>query len=401
MFAATALRRTAARWPIHLVNTAEQSRAVVERILSAGHTSVGVDCEGERLGRFGRLSLVQLATEREVFLLDIAVGGPKLVEPLASLLGSPEPIKVFHDCREDASVLLNQYSVALNSVFDTQIGHAVWLERQNLEPYQASVAEVLRTFLLGTYKKHRWSDLERRPIMPERWRQRPLDPEVVRYAVEGVAHLVNLQRAICRELGDPSGDLVLRRSVRYTEYAHMNRAELPSADINGLRPGVQLEAMLAARRPDSAYFKLNHGLLTGAVLDASDLRDFTDMQLGDVVLCRAKSVSDCRQFVHLQREGHGRLFFDRKLQEMRTLPSREEVDAEHPRRQSSLYGLGKSRGNRPAIQEEPSTYKAQKPEVIYKAGKRGQVKVRRSGFRPAQRQSQAGAASDPFEDWAR
>jgi len=217
----------------------------LERILSSGQKHIGLDCEGPLLGRFGQLSLVQLATEHEVYLLD----------------------------------------------------------------------------------------------------------------------------------------LVLRRSVRYLEYAHLNRSELPTSDTSSLRHGAKIEAMLAARRSDSAYFKLNHGSLTGAVLDAKDLAEFVDLSIGDTARCRVKSTSECGQFVHLQREGHGNLFFDKKLQEMRRLPSQEEVDASHPQRGSTLYGFGKRRGSRPSVQEDPSSYKEQKSEVIYKKGKRGQVMVRRTGIK--------------------
>eukprot|EP00401_Gymnodinium_catenatum_P021376 CAMPEP_0117539344 /NCGR_PEP_ID=MMETSP0784-20121206/42937_1 /TAXON_ID=39447 /ORGANISM="" /LENGTH=94 /DNA_ID=CAMNT_0005335969 /DNA_START=1 /DNA_END=282 /DNA_ORIENTATION=+ len=92
----------------------------------------------------------------------------------------------------------------------------------------------------------------------------------------------------------------------------MNLAELPSVDSSVLRPGLPLNAMLAMRRSDAAYFKLNRAPLTGAVLDATDLRDFADVQPGDIVACRVKSLSDCRQFVHLRREGHGRFFYDQR-----------------------------------------------------------------------------------------
>merc|ERR1712086_483303 len=110
--------------------------------------------------------------------------------------------------------------------------------------------------------------------------------------------------------------------------------------------------MLASRRADSAYFKLNHSDLTGTVLDSKDLTEFVDLQLGDVARCRVKSISECRQFVHLQREGHGNLFFDRKTQEMRKLPSQDQVDRAHPQRGSTLYGFGERRGSRSSIEEE-------------------------------------------------
>lgn len=395
MFTA-AVRRCAAaaqRQPIHLLTTPEQCQSMCERILNSGLQSVAVDCEGPKLGRFGRIALVQLATDTEVYLVDVALGGPRVMEPLIPLFGSRELVKVFHDCREDASTLLHRHGAPLAAVFDTQVGHMAWLERKNLEPYQASIAETLRTFQLARYRAHRWDELESRQMAPQRWLQRPLDPQSVRYAVEGVAHLLPLQRAICKELGDPGGDLVLKRGVRYLEYARLNQAELPSADASSLlRPGLPLKAMLATRRPDAAYFKLNHAPLTGAVTDATDLRDFADLAPGDIAACRVKSVSECGQFAHLQREGHGNLFYDRQRGEMRGLPSKEEMNRAHPHRQSTLYGLGRSMG-RGGIEQERSSFREQKPEVVYKKGKRGSLKVRDTAFQPPKRQAERGAGS--------
>lgn len=376
------LLRYSVRRPIHLVTSRDQCHALVERILSSNHKSIAVDCEGAQLGRFGHLSLVQLATDQEVFLLDV-LSSLDVVQPLLPLFETQEIVKVFHDCREDASLLFHQHKAPLVSVFDTQVGHAVWLEQQGLEVYQASIAEVLRTFRLKTYRSHRWDELERKAIIPQRWRQRPLEPQCIRYAVEGVVHLLSLQQSICRELGDPNGDLVLRRSVRYVDYAHLNCNQLPTQDISGLKPDAPLQAMVASQRPDAIYFKLNHGNLTGAVFDSKERSDFADVQPGDVVHCRVKSLSDCKNFVHLQREGHGNLFFDRRQREMRVLPKLKDYES----RQSSLYGFGeRGRHRGPAISEEPASFQEQRSEIFHKLGKRGRERVRKPALKPPKQQ---------------
>lgn len=382
--------RRVARRPIHLITSVDQCRSLVERVLSSGQPCIGVDCEGTQIGRFGNLSLLQLATDEEVFLVDVAVGGAGIVEPLSPLFGSRDVVKVFHDCREDASLLLERHGTPLVAVFDTQVGHQLWLERSGLEAYQASAAEVLRTFQLGLYRAHRWSELEKKPIRPQLWGSRPLDPAAVRYAVEGVAHLLPLRRAICRELGDPDGDLVLRRSMRYTDYAHLNLAELPTEDISWLRPGAPIKGMLATRRADAAYFKVNCSPLTGAVLDRVDLQDFADLQAGDVASCIIKSVSECRQFAHLRREGHGELVFDRRHREMRRLPGAAALDEAKPSRESSLYGFGAGDpSGRPAVEADPGSFREPQPEIFYKPGKRGVPKTRDTGIKPPRRRGPA------------
>lgn len=377
--------RRAARRPIQLVTSVDQCQGVVERLLNSGRPSVAVDCEGTQLGRFGRLSLVQLATEEEIFLVDVEQGGTQVVEPLVTLLESREVAKVFHDCREDSALLHHQFGASMAAVFDTQVGHALSVERQGLEPYQAGLGELLRLFLMPTYRSHRWDDLEAKPISPKEWSKRPLAPRAVRYAVEGVAHLLPLQRAISQELGDPSGDLVMQRSSRYVDYAHLNSAAFSTQDISGLRPGAPLGAMLASRRPDSAYFKLNHGTLTGVVLDPTDLKDFVDLQPGDVANCRVKSLSECQQYVNLQREGHGELSWDMRKREMVRMPSMEDLEQMRPRRQSTMYGFGRDQGGGASITEERSNYRDEKPNIVFRSGKRGVPKVRDNSIKAPKR----------------
>lgn len=369
--------RKGVRRPIHLIANADQCQSVVERLLSSGPSSVAVDCEGTALGRFGSLALVQMATEHDIYLVDVVAGGRKIMDPLSSLLESREVTKVFHDCREDSSILLHQHNTMLANVFDTQVAHGLWLERKGLVKYQAGLAEVLRTFQKNRYRAHRWDEIENTPIASTRWSERPLPPAVLRYAVEGVAHLLPVQRAMCQQLGEGGEDLVVQRSANYVEYANLNAAEFASPDLSGLRPGAPLSAMLASRRPDSAYFKLNHTNLKGAVLDGVDLQDFQDLLPGDVVTCRVKFLSECKEFVHLQREGHGHLFYDTRQREMRRLPSHADVEKVFPSsRGSSLYGFGRSQASEPSILVERASYKEQKSEVIHKIGKRGALKFR-------------------------
>ena len=360
------------RLPVRLLSTATQTHALAQRILESDQHSIAVDCGGEKMGRFGKLALVQLATKDEMFLIDVEMGGEDIVQPLKPVLMNVGLVKVFHDCREAASLLLNQYHIPIYSVYDLQVAFTAWLEREGLEIYQAGLAEIMRTFSLSAYRLHRWDRLERSEIPSPKWHERPLQPQVIRKAVQNVAHLLPLQSTLNKELGDPSGTLIQRRSMHYLEYANMNSKELPS-ETASLRSGVKVKAMLVSKKPGAAYFKLNHSV-TGAVLEDEDLKEFVDLKPGDVADCQVKSVSPCQSFAHLQREGHGNLWFDRHQSRMMKLPSQEQMDEARPRRQSSLYGHQGAPG-RPNLQEDRRSFREQKPAVVHKLGKRGAVKV--------------------------
>eukprot|EP00438_Fugacium_kawagutii_P017458 Skav220272 [mRNA] locus=scaffold3532:74467:75213:- [translate_table: standard] len=241
---------------------------LAERILESNQHSIAVDCGGEKMGRFGKLALVQIATKDEMFLIDVETGGKDVVQPLKPVLTSTGLVKVFHDCREAVSLLLNQCHIPVYSVYDLQVAFAAWLEREGLEIYQASLAEIMRSFCLSVYRLHRWDRFERSEIPAAKWHERPLPPQVVRKAVENVAHLLPLQTTLNKELGDPSGTLIQRRSVHYLDYANMNK-ELSSEA--SLRSGMKVKAMMASSKPGAAYFKLNHPV-TGAVLEHDDLK---------------------------------------------------------------------------------------------------------------------------------
>lgn len=376
------------RLPIRLVSSIDQCKTVTDRVLQS--PCVALDCKGARLGRFGKLSTLQLATDREVFIVDVEACGREILEPLQALLLHTGIVKVLHDCRELSSVLANQYSTPLHGVYDTQIAFAAWLERQGLDAYQAGLSEVLRTFHLNAFQLHRWDRLERNSIPPMQWHERPLCSSLLRHAVESVVHLLPLQRALNRELGDPAGTLIQRRSIHNVDYAKMNSSHLPLEGVSSLRAGVKLQAMLASRKPEVAYFKLNHAPITGAVVDVDDLKEFADMQVGDIVDCEVKALSPCQQFVYLLREGHGSLMFDRQRLKMVNLAPTSKLDEMRPSRQSSLYGHGSSPSSGgPSLKLEPRSFREMKPTVVHKPGKRGSVKVKKTGFKPPAPQHQS------------
>ena len=352
------------RLPVRWLSTAAQSEILAQRVLDSDHHSIALAGSGESVGRFGQLALLQVATQDEIFLLDVQSGGSEMLSCWAPVLSSTSLVKVLHDCRDLVSLLLNVHHLPIYSVFDLQVAYSAWLERENLEVYQAALAEVLRKFSLA-YQMHRWDQLERHG--ETNVTERPLQPMALRRAVELVAHLLPLQGTLNKELGDLSGTLVQRRSLPYVDYAKMN------LKLQELHSGAKLEAMLASTKPHMAYFKLNHRMM--GVVPEEDLKEFMDLKPGDVAQCEVKSISPCQRFAYLQREGHGNLWFDRHQHRMLKLPDLDD----RPQRQSSLYGVAQGA---PPLREERRSFREPKAQVVHKLGKRGAVKVKKTGFTP-------------------
>ena len=155
--------------------------------------AVALDCEGVRLGRFGRVCLLQLQdSDGRVLLCDALRAG--VVEALAPLLESRRIVKVIHDCREDSAALFHQHGIQLRTVFDTQVAHATLERRAGREAYQASAAELLKDYL-GIEPEQ--TELKSRMLQdPELWARRPMAKDLVRYALHSVSHLLPLHQRL-------------------------------------------------------------------------------------------------------------------------------------------------------------------------------------------------------------
>ncbi|PFH37372.1 3'-5' exonuclease domain-containing protein [Besnoitia besnoiti] len=259
---------------------------------------VALDCEGVALGRFGRVCTVQLATASHTLLLDAFKTGivgenPKLKE----ILESPHIVKVCHDCREDASALFHQHGIRLRNVFDTQVAHQVLCERDGEAPFQASLTELLRSFL--NLRDHGVSAQAKRAMEadPSVWCGRPLSTDLLRYAVFGVSHLLDLAHVLAFHLG--SCTEVVRRSCRkYLPYRHLNTHLNSPAEISAT--GAIIQGMVAARTCAGLTFKLNCGR-NGVVSTPAALSRFHDVNLGDIVDVQVAGQSQDGQIVYLDR----------------------------------------------------------------------------------------------------
>ena len=122
----TAMRAAPVGEYVFIADAASARDAV--RCIDAWKT-IAVDCEGERLGRAGTLSLVQVATpDNHVYLFDMhdaTLRETVLEAGLRRVLESRKITKYMHDCRGDSDALWHIAHTRLCGVLDTQIGHAI------------------------------------------------------------------------------------------------------------------------------------------------------------------------------------------------------------------------------------------------------------------------------------
>ena len=88
--------------------------------------TVALDVEGIDLGRFGAVSIVQLATRARTFVFDVLGRTPAdpVVQFLRARLEDANTVKVVHDCRMDSDALQHCLGIKLRNVHDTACWHA-------------------------------------------------------------------------------------------------------------------------------------------------------------------------------------------------------------------------------------------------------------------------------------
>lgn len=162
-----------------LITTSSQLAALVERL--AGHSHVAFDTEfvSEHTYR-SQLCLIQVAAPGTLAVID-TLKVPEL-DPFWRLLTEPGRTTVVHAGREEMGFILHAIKARPSSLFDVQVASGL-VDHD----YPAGYASIVRRFLnLPTNKGETRTD----------WRQRPLTPAQLEYALDDVRHLEQLWRKL-------------------------------------------------------------------------------------------------------------------------------------------------------------------------------------------------------------
>ncbi|HYH80580.1 MAG TPA: ribonuclease D [Longimicrobium sp.] len=164
------------------IDTPERLRDAVQRLKA--EPLLGADTEAAGYHRyFDRLSLVQLSSRTENFLVD-----PQAVtdlSPLAELFLDPAVEKIFHDADYDVRILDRDAGLSIANLFDTQVAAAFLGERS------LGLGNIAEKYLgLKLPKEHQRAD----------WGERPLTEGMKQYAATDTAHLPALRDRLRDEL---------------------------------------------------------------------------------------------------------------------------------------------------------------------------------------------------------
>jgi ribonuclease D len=177
---------------------------------------VAVDTEADSFYHyFDKTCLVQVATRKEIFLIDpLALGGPEELQPMAELFATPEIRKIFHAAEYDLYVLKRDCGFEFAGLFDTMVSAQLLGY-----PSVGLSALVERHFGIKLPKDEQRSD----------WSQRPLKDTQLTYAAADVTHLITLTERLERELRKAK-----RLSWAQEEFETLSRRQWPERSFDRL-----------------------------------------------------------------------------------------------------------------------------------------------------------------------
>ncbi|HII72155.1 TPA: hypothetical protein HA265_05355 [Candidatus Woesearchaeota archaeon] len=146
---------------------------------------VGIDLECENnLHHYGAyLSIIQLSTRKHRWVVDVL--RLKNIKPVLDLFENPDIQKIFHDVGFDLRIIHHELKSKVRNIFDTQIA-AHLLGKKDL-----GLASLLEEyFKVKKEKKFQMAD----------WTKRPLDKEMIEYAVKDTKYLILLRDILRKEL---------------------------------------------------------------------------------------------------------------------------------------------------------------------------------------------------------
>ena len=167
---------------------------------------IAYDCEGVRLSRTGKITLLQIAIPKKIFLIDVMTIGGKEVfidGGLKDIIESEEILKLAYDVRMDSDALFHQHDVVLKNVLDLQlldiaIRRAAGGIVEHLPSLSKTVSRRLTNaeILVCEDLKKRVKNMYTSVIDGDLWARRPLIDDARRYAALDAWVLMKLDQAM-------------------------------------------------------------------------------------------------------------------------------------------------------------------------------------------------------------
>ena len=228
---------------VHLVNDISHAKAACNELRA--YNVLALDMEGDRLGRHGRISLLQLAASKQVvFVFDVLALGPFLFIDdclLSPILKNPSIIKLCYDCRCDADALFGLHGVLPQGLYDLQIAYTFLFQPEN-DPFLKGLHKALQVpgvlLVCDDHDQTYRQDVINRKLATKHcdnigliMMSRPLSSVLLSYCAADVIHLFTMYELWSSKLGAWMLDVSRQRMLRYVNRQHprwcMSRLDFP------------------------------------------------------------------------------------------------------------------------------------------------------------------------------
>ena len=162
---------------VYLVDPIRDKEFLIESIYE--ESVLAIDTEFDwRNTYFPKLSLLQIATEKKILLIDCLKN--KNLNFLKSILEDNNKLIIFHSSRSDATVLYTNLNIKLKNIFDIQIADQI-ISKGEVQKYATLVNKF---FYIELKKTETNSD----------WLKRPFTKEQLSYAADDVKFLIEIYK---------------------------------------------------------------------------------------------------------------------------------------------------------------------------------------------------------------
>lgn len=165
----------------------DSDEKIIEAVTEWNGCTLAVDFEGEfNLHVYGEhLSLVQIYDNRDYYIIDAR--SPRISPLGLEAFFSSQSEKLWFDIQGDASLVYKKYKLKINNVFDIRVPAM-------LLGYKGNLLSLEEAFL-GVK-----SEINKKKNQQANWLTRPIDEELIEYALNDVKYLFALKDAIVAEI---------------------------------------------------------------------------------------------------------------------------------------------------------------------------------------------------------
>lgn len=216
--------------PYKYIKNQQKLREVCEELIKKEVLAIDLECENN-LHHYGSyISIIQISTETKNFVVDVLE--LKKIEPLKKLLEDPEIIKIFHDVSFDLRILKHELDIEPKNLFDTQLA-ALLIGEKNV-----GLASLLEKFFsVKKESKFQMAD----------WTIRPINPEMMSYAVKDTVYLIKLKELLEQEIKKLRREDWLREELKFLEKKNYDYKDLGFEDMKGVSKLNAKEKLFAQR----------------------------------------------------------------------------------------------------------------------------------------------------------